>query len=95
MRKEKTPKETTATESVKGGEGPTLCFVPRHLVPLDILVHMSSSKRPHSKTRGGVANAWKILAISGSNFEMSFSAQAAIRDISISFLKKSVEDKSE
>lgn len=47
----------------------------------------SSSKRPHSKTRGGVANAWKILAISGSNFEMSFSVQAAIRDISISLKK--------
>lgn len=46
-----------------------------------------SSKRPHSKTRGGVANAWKILAISGSNFEMSFPVQAAIRDISISLKK--------
>lgn len=38
--KKKTPKETAATESVKGGEGPTLCFVPRHLAPLDILVQL-------------------------------------------------------
>lgn len=53
----------------------------------------SSSKRPHSKTRGGVAKAWKILAISGPASRCFF--RFKLRYAIYGYQKKSLQDKSE
>ena len=53
----------------------------------------SSSKRPDSKTRGGVAKAWKILAISGPASRCFFWFK--LRYAIYRYQKKSLQDKSE